>query len=156
MAVDEAAELLGHGVYQLLLVPLVLPKLGENVVLPARVSHPAQSRNSRVTARAALRQAPRRNAGEVPPLGPTEEVTAPTGSSPRFCVKMGTPSWGKLYTVCISALNPASPSPCHRRVPAPKANRCDNAESLTPLVLPFHLVTWQMTVLEYQEGQEMN
>lgn len=69
VAVDEAAELLGHGVYQLLLVPLVLPKLGENVVLPARVSHPAQSRNSRVTARAAPRQAPRAKRRGSSPLG---------------------------------------------------------------------------------------
>lgn len=45
MAVDQAAELLGHGVYQLLLVPLIFPKLGKNVVFSARVSHPAQSRN---------------------------------------------------------------------------------------------------------------
>jgi len=45
MAVDQAAELLGHGVYQLLLVPLVFPKLGKNVVFSARVPHPAQSRN---------------------------------------------------------------------------------------------------------------
>lgn len=85
-----------------------------------------------------------RNAGEVPRL----EVS-PTGSSPRFCVKMGTPSRGKLCTVCISALNPDGSSPRHLRVPAPKANRCDNPESLMPLVLPFRLITWQMTVLEY-------
>lgn len=45
MAVDQAAELLGHGVDQLLLVPLVFPKLGKNIVFSARVSHPAQSRN---------------------------------------------------------------------------------------------------------------
>lgn len=45
MAVDEAAELLGHGVDQLLLVPLVFPKLGKNIVFSARVLHPAQSRN---------------------------------------------------------------------------------------------------------------
>lgn len=39
MAVDQAAELLGHGVYQLLLVPFVFPKLGKNVVFSARVPH---------------------------------------------------------------------------------------------------------------------
>lgn len=47
VAADEPAELLGHGVNQLLLVSLVFTKLCKHVVLAARVLHPEQRRRER-------------------------------------------------------------------------------------------------------------
>lgn len=47
MAADEPAELLGHGVNQLLLVSLVFTKLCKHVVLAASVLHPEQRRRER-------------------------------------------------------------------------------------------------------------
>lgn len=47
MAADEPAELLGHGVNQLLLVSLVFTKLCKHVVLAAGVLHPEQRRRER-------------------------------------------------------------------------------------------------------------
>lgn len=72
VAVDEATKLLGHGVDQLLLVPLVLPELGENVVFPAGVPHPARSTNrsgSRDWECSALREEDTEFQGSTPIFG---------------------------------------------------------------------------------------
>lgn len=42
VAIDQTPELFSHSVYQLLLVPLVLPELGKDVVLAAGVFHPVR------------------------------------------------------------------------------------------------------------------
>lgn len=47
VAADEPAELLGHGVNQLLLVSLVFTELCKHVVLAACVLHPEQRRRER-------------------------------------------------------------------------------------------------------------
>ena len=43
-AIDEAPELFHHRLDQLLLIPVVLPELGEDVVLLTGVLHPAGER----------------------------------------------------------------------------------------------------------------
>lgn len=113
VAVDEAAELLGHGVYQLLLVPLVFPKLGENVVFPARVSHPAQSRNRLWNRRyrcSTLQPSPAKGSHVMCPY---------LGSAPIIITFLGKNGHGEPptgSTVGIFALNPTNPRQYHCRV----------------------------------------